>query len=546
MMIHPRLILVVGAVILLSATPTLCQATFTQGSSTVEPLSVDNTISYSLPITNEKSSTLDYSVTLKVGTDKDNQSISLEQTKSDIFVDPHQTKNVVFNVNFYDPQINQGEFNKWLKDKNDVRPWEMAWYRAEINEGPFREQLEPIEGNGHPLLMKTIFEYSDESVSPKQGTNNTLYSYKVTVLGSYKDNITLQVSPSQNAPWIDIGTRMYANPGVSQTLEWSNTTLKFDFGAAHYRFVAKKSSTTFDGPFWPVTVQFKNNTLSPARGIPEREFQYSLDVNANRSIDVQLNVLDVGTGKYVPGGVTRYNNSSAWENLTWPGIKVTSMEDVVGQSSYYFSFHYPGSITSFNSTKDVLGVVYPGPHVSSTEIDANVTPSNGTIYTTFTYTARIDTKKPTADIELQIQPPNNTVWQAQGMQTYSKSYNVLKWTNLSFRGSPEVLGMGKYRFMMDNAVLAEYSGPKIDVAVRNESARIRLDSNLDYSAEVRSSLSKVEMELMFTDDSVTWKRTGLFRNYTLGNNSSDQPPWITLKWENQPWHPYIRVDEMRH
>ena len=47
------------------------------------------------------------------------------------------------------------------------------------------------------------------SVSPKQGTNDNLYSYKVTVLGSYKDNITLQVSPSQNAPWIDLDSKEY-------------------------------------------------------------------------------------------------------------------------------------------------------------------------------------------------------------------------------------------------------------------------------------------------------------------------------------------------
>lgn len=542
-MMYPRLVLIIGAVILLSATPTLCQVSFSQGDTSTEPLSVDSTISYSIPITNEKSSTLDYSVALKVGTDKDNQSISLEQTRSDIFVDPHQTKNVVFNVNFYDPQIDQGEFKQWLKDKNDARTWDKAWYRAEISE--FREQIEPIEGNGHPLLMKTIFEYSDAGVSPKQGTGDMLYSYKVTVLGSYKDNITLQISPYQNAPWIDMGTRMYANPGVSQTLEWSNTTLKFDFGEAHYRFAAKKPSTTFDGPFWPVTVQIKNNTLSPVRGTPEREFQYSLGVNASKSVDVQLNVLDVGTGKYVSEGAMRYNNSSTWENLTWHGIKVTSMEDVVGQSSYYFSFHYPGSTASFNSTKDMLGVAYPGPNISSTEIDADVNPFNGTIYTTFTYTARINTAKPTADIELQIQPPNSSVWQSQGMETYSTSNSVLKWTNLSFRGSPEVLGIGRYRFMMDNSVLGEFSGPKVDVAVRNESFKKLPNNNFDYTAEVRSVLPKVEMELMFTDDGVTWIRSGLFRTYTAGNNSSAEMPWEVLTWQNQPWHKTIRADERR-
>jgi hypothetical protein len=106
--------------------------------------------------------------------------------------------------------------------------------------------------------------------------------------------------------------------------------------------------------------------------------------------------------------------------------------------------------------------------------------------------------------------------------------------------------MGKYRFMLGNEEIGNFSGPKIDVAIRNESAKMRPDYNFDYSAEVRSSRPKVEMELMYTDDSVTWQRYGLFRTYLWGNNSSDQQPWITLKWENLPWHPFIRVDERRH
>jgi hypothetical protein len=53
------------------------------------------------------------------------------------------------------------------------------------------------------------------------------------------------------------------------------------------------------------------------------------------------------------------------------------------------------------------------------------------------------------------------------------------------------------------------------------------------------------MELMFTDDGVTWKRSGLFRTYGSGNNSSAKAPWVILTWQNQPWHNTIRVDERR-
>jgi hypothetical protein len=98
---------------------------------------------------------------------------------------------------------------------------------------------------------------------------------------------------------------------------------------------------------------------------------------------------------------------------------------------------------------------------------------------------------------------------------------------------------------MDNSVLGEFSGPKIDVGVRNESFKKLPNNNFDYTAEVRSIRPKVDMELMFTDDGVTWKRSGLFRTYNSGNNSSAEAPWVTLTWQNQPWHKTIRVDEWR-
>ena len=165
MMIYPRLVLIIGAVILLSATPTLCQVSFSQGSSTAEPLSVDSTISYSIPITNEKSSTLDYSVTLKVGPDKDNQSISLEQTKSDIFVDPHQTKTL------YSMSISMilKSIKVSLTNGLRIRMMQGSGRRPGIEPKSvnLENNLNRLKINGHPLLMKTIFEYSDAECQPK-------------------------------------------------------------------------------------------------------------------------------------------------------------------------------------------------------------------------------------------------------------------------------------------------------------------------------------------------------------------------------------------
>jgi hypothetical protein len=516
---------------------------FVQGGSSREPLDVAKSVTYDVKLVGVVHA-MRYDVAINVGPDRNDTANYLSFTKS-LNANPQASNIVQFDVNFMEPQFRQGEFGRWIADANRTEAWSGAWWKISVTDlDPFSEDIFASDYSGRPELVKFVWQLRDATVTPSQGTNSEYFTYQVQLFSTVQDSLKLEVAPSKEGNWISFGDRNYTTPNSWQTLTWSNVTLPFDFGAAAYKLTGRRQQA-FEGPFWPIPFEFKNNTLYPLFGIPDRMFSYALEVNASKPIDIILNALDVGTGKYFPAGVKSYKNNSTWEKLTWSGIKVTFMEEVVGQSSYYFSFHYPGSVASFNSTRNVLGVVYPGPQISSVEVDANVTPANGTIYTPFTYTGRINTTKATADIQLEIQPPNGTIWDAKGKQTYTKSNSILKWPDLSFRSSPEVLGIGKYRFMLGNEVLGEFSGPKIDVAVRNESYHRRPDNNFDYSAEVRSARPKVDMELMFTDDGVAWKRSSLFRTYHRSNNSMDQPPWITLTWENQPWHNTIRVDERR-
>jgi len=180
------------------------------------------------------------------------------------------------------------------------------------------------------------------------------------------------------------------------------------------------------------------------------------------------------------------------------------------------------------------------------EIHANVKPFNGSIYTPFTYSVSAESpQKDDFDIELLIKAPGSSIWISQGMQTYRADYKELLWPNLSFSTSPDILGMGEYKFVVDNEYYRNYIGPEIDVAVRNESYKRRADDNFDYSAEVKSSRPYVDMELLYTDDGLNWYRSGQIRRYIFDDSSSMQFPWITLTWQDQPWHKTIRVDERR-
>ncbi len=527
-----------------TAQATDVSVSFAQGGLSKEPLDVAKPITYNVKLVGV-STAMRHDVTITIGPDLNDTTNSISFTKSFNAL-PGASNVVQFDVNFMEPKFRRDEFGRWVADANRTEAWSGAWWKISVTDLDWSTpDIHASDYSGRPQLVKFVWQLRDATVTPSQGTNSERFTYQVQLFSTVQGNLLLEVAPSPDGNWISIGESNYTTPNYWQTLTWSNVTLPFDFGAAAYRFTGRKQQI-FEGPFWPIPIQFKNNTLNPQFELPGSTFGYSLEVNATKPIDAILNVLDVGTGKYFPAGVRSYRNNSTWETLNWSGIKVTSLEDVVGQSSYFFSFHYPGYAKSFSSTKDKLGLVYAGPRISSVKVEGNVTPSNGTIYTPFTYIGKINTTKEIANIELEILPPNGTIWDAQGRQTYTRSNCILRWPDLSFQTSPEVLGVGKYRFMLDNEEIGNFSGPKIDVAIRNESAKMRLDYNFDYSAEVRSSRPKVEMELMYTDDSVTWRRSGLFRTYLLGNNSGDQPPWIALKWENQPWHPFIRVDERRH
>jgi hypothetical protein len=536
------------ALIVLLALGTAAQAadvsvSVSQGGSSKEPLDVAKPVTYNVKLAGV-SNAMRYDVTITMGPDLNDTTNYLTFTKS-FSANPGAQNAIQFDLNFMEPQLRRGEFGRWAANANRTEAWSGAWWKISVTDlDPFTPDIQLSDYSGHPQLVKFIWLLKDATVTPSQGTNSQHFNYQVQLFSTVQDQLLLEVASSADGNWISIGERNYTNPNSWQTLTWNNVTLPFDFGAAAYRLTGRRQQT-FEGPFWPIPVKFKNNTLYPPFGIPGRQFNYSLEVNASKPIDVLLNILDVATGKYFPAGLQNYENSSKWERLNWSGIKVTSSEDIVGKSSYYFSFHYPGSVNSFDSTKNMLGEVYPGPQISSVEVNSKVIPANGTIYTPFTYISNINTTKATADIELEVQPPNSTIWDAKGRQTYSKNNSVLIWPDISFRSSPKVLGLGKYRFMLGSEVIGEFSGPEIDVAVRNESYYRRPDNNFDYSAEVRSTRPKVDMELMFTDDGVTWKRSGLFRTYGSANNSSAKALWVILTWQNQPWHNTIRVDERR-
>ncbi|MDD1758596.1 MAG: hypothetical protein LUQ22_07690 [Methanotrichaceae archaeon] len=444
-------------VLLLFSSPALCAGEtvlIDQAGSTREPFDVGGSLNFRVPINNDISASMRYTVKLTIGPNINDYSIFKEYVQYPNVNAKSSAEELFENVNYRTPELIRGEYGQWASDRNDTSIWEKAWYRAEII--PLLGKTVILEDyNGHPRLFKAFFDFRNPGVTPTQGTNKDLYSYEVTVFGSYRDNISLQVGPSVEGPWTDMGSRYYATPGLIQTMKWDNVTLDFDFSMAYYRFKGTRQSKVFEGPFWPVIVNNGNGSVTPERGLSNTQFDYGIDVVASKKIDVGLNVLDVGSKTFKLAGRAAYKNVSQWERLEWSGIQPSEISGSEGSSSYYFTFHYPGAEMPFNKTKQ-----YPGPDIVLINFqNATVTPRNGSALTSFTYWIDVNTGLPRCDVELQTLVPGSSKWTSQGLVTYDGSNRSLSWMDIEIDGKEG--GLASFRFISGGSRSEIYSGPYI-------------------------------------------------------------------------------------
>jgi hypothetical protein len=484
-------------------------ASLEQGGSAKEPFDVNGAVLYRIPIHNDVSSSMRYTVELKAGPDSSNYSI-FDALEKDVNVKAKSDSEATFSVNFEAPQLSQGEFGTWARDKNDTSIWESSWYHAEIT--PLVGDVQIVESyDGHPSLRKTIFDFKRAEVTPAQGSNKDLYSYKVDVFGSYNDNISLQVAPSSEGPWTDMGSKEYSTPGLTQTLAWKNITLNFDFTMGYYRFKGVRLSKVMQGPFWPVVMNTGNTSVRPLRGLSNSQFNYRLELVSSKGIDVGLNVLDIGSKTFKLAGRASYKNATRWESLAWNDVQPSEVSGSEGRSSYYFTFYYPGSETPFNRTKQ-----YPGPDILLVNFEnSSVSPKNGSGSTLFAYCIDLNTGLPRCDVELQTSPFDASKWTSQGIVSYDGSSKRLCWKDIDLDG--ETSGPARYRFICGQSVSEVYSGPEIAVP--------------ELVGAVRPATGVLQA-FPETNSLYTFTYTAEFKNWTVDNDT-----WVELlvRAPNSSW-----------
>lgn len=510
---------------------------FAQSGSPKEPFDVYGTITYRIPIDNNISYNMLYTVDLKVGSDK-KYPFLFKKYNTQLNVNAHSVGHAVFDVNFNSEEIYKGEFGAWASDKNDTSTWNEAWYSATITPLVGRSKvLENYEGS--PQLYKPFFEFRNATVNPTQGSNKDHYSYEATAFGSYGDNISLQVGPTKDGPWIDMGVKEYTTPGLIQTLKWNNITLDFDFTMAYYRFKGTRQSKTFVGPFWPVVMSTRNSSVSPERGLSSTQFTYSLELNSSKKIDVGLNVLDVASKIFKPAGRISYTNTSRWERLERPGIQPSEIAGSEGSSSYYFTFYYPGSETPFNKTK-----LEAGPDIMLVNFkNESVSPGNGSALTMFNFSVEIDTGQPRCDVELQTAAPasssGSSKWMSQGTVTYDGSSRRLYWRDIKVDGVAG--GLARYRFICGQSVSEVYNGPEIrapevigTVTPAEGITQAFTETNslysFTYTAQFKNWTESDDLwvELLVRTPNSSWK--------TIGEKKQYDPATGNITWRAKPFN----------
>lgn len=505
---------------------------FQQAGTSKVPFNVNQPIAYKVHLVNGMTCPMRYVVEMEVGPDYTDYSVSKKFT-SDVSLTAHSSQDVNFEVNFRSPEMSRGAFGLWATDENDTSIWERGWYRVQI--APLVGDQVALEGyDGQPGLIKMITVYKNADVFPKMGTNDTRYSYRIDVFSSSEDVVALQAAPEAIGPWRDLGRQNYTNVGNWQTLRWENVSLDFDFIGAHYRFVGRKQTENFEGPFWPVDYEYKDPGVDPADGFSGSPFTYVLDFNGSKNLDVGLNIWDIDQNQFKLVEKKKYSNATFWQRMVWTGVMPSEMIGSEGASSYYFSFYYPGSESPLGTSREELGKVYQGPEIVLVKYEnASVSPERGGTVARYTYSVDVSTALPVCDIELQTSEPGSSLWRSRGIATYNGDPKIC-WKDVSFDG--DVAGNVSYRFIRAASPPTVYQGPKLikesitgTVMPRRGVMQIFPDNNnlnrYVYTIQIENlgndseDVGGVWVELLVKAPNSVWKTVGERKQYASSNGN---------------------------
>jgi len=441
------IILIICIGLLFAMKPVSCQEeygsiSFEQSGVSKNYYNYNDSITYNISVNNEIGHPMRYTVALEVGSDIGDNNTLCSREKS-IDIPAGSSRYVTFPIDFSSRSLCRGKFAEWALDGKNTSKWDHTWYNVSIE--PLAGQ-DPLSFSGDnyssPCLVHTIWMYEGARVSPSKGTNDDYYDYQISLFSSEDDAVTLEVAPSKNGPWIDCGNKNYNLIDSYRILEWEDVKLDFDFDVAYYRFVGSKSRTeTFEGPRWFTYYDYRNPSVDPDVGYHNSVFDYSLDIIANKELDVELRVEDVDQNDFRSVGNISYDNISNWQTLKWSNIQLQKGIISKGISHYYFCFYDNDML--LNTTVDKDNKFYTGPEILWIKFENPVVVQQYDKFHVYNYAIDIVAPNNTkCNVMLQTSSPECSKWMNHSKLKYNES-KTLNWNDIRLND----VGPTDYRFV---------------------------------------------------------------------------------------------------
>lgn len=317
-------------------------------------------------------------------------------------------------------------------------------------------------------------------IEPEEGYWSDYFNYSVNVSFYKGIEIELWIYHPAEHDWISRGTREYnASGGNWQTLWWNerpfnrncegeSSSYKFMWNGTVLKIGGKER---FFGPrikVPPQWVKFGNATVScEGNATYKTEFNYSIEVNASKTMDIELVVYDpcLKSWAFVEEYKTYNGAKGGWQMLTWNNTKpFIRTECKEGLAKFKFNAYYVGE--RVNNSE-----IYEGPSLIPLLEFRNpkVEPPDGIYSRSFNYSVEVEIANVTeqsiniSEIKLEVLNPH-TLNRTTYNQTNSTN-NTLIWHVRPFEGDPECRGTARYCFIYDDDVWPEMVpcyGPEIE------------------------------------------------------------------------------------
>jgi hypothetical protein len=309
--------------------------------------------------------------------------------------------------------------------------------------------------------------FSTPTVEPQEGTNNDSFSYSITVRGSTCDMIELQVKNHTTGEWNTKGVKSYLTPGTEQTFVWRNISLNAHElnrrNDARFRLmsvVTGKQSNERELPIWPIAETWRCPLVEPETGLYNSAFNYSLEVKADKEVNVTL-VVFYPSGKHAPlkSDTRRYTDVGTWQRLYW-NVTQPFEEEAHGKTSYKFIFYYHNE--EINDT-EYSAKRFDGPYVAAALFrNQTVKPELALCTTNVTYSVEIKSVKASNPI-LEVRDSDGTiVTNKEHKERTTTEWSLSTFENVTFvRVPPASLGNAYYSFKCGLAESERYEGPEL-------------------------------------------------------------------------------------